>query len=57
MLLKGGGRTLQIDAPWAVEISQREESIDFATRPVFHLVATSRVAEKFFLTTEFVRIA
>ena len=57
VLLKGGGRTLQIDAPWAVEISQREESIDFATRPVFHLVATSRVAEKFSLTTEFVRIA
>ena len=51
--LTDGTRSLQIMAPWAKTITQREELVDFALRPVHHLVIASEAAKKFSLKTDF----
>jgi len=54
--LTHAGITLRIEAPWAAEARQSEHLIDFAYRPVYHLVFEGPASETFDLATTLIRM-
>jgi hypothetical protein len=52
-VLKIPGWELKLSAPWADEITQREDSIDFRFQPVWHLECRLHEAKTFDLKTTF----
>jgi hypothetical protein len=52
-VLKVAGWELTLRAPWADEITQREDSIDFRVQPVWHLECRVKQAKAFDLKTTF----
>jgi len=57
VILNHAGLCFRIDAPWASHRQQRQEGIDFAYRPVWHLVLRTEAVTAFDLTTTISRSA